>query len=176
MRVDPEIARIFGANLLYCRKRAGVSQEELGFLSNLHRTEIGMLERGIRLARIDTLIKLAGSLEVEPGDLLDGLEWTPGSLPRGSFRIAKANAPEEIALSRRVTFSAGRCTCPLLRWLAFASLAPLRGIFGSVYASEAGGKYSSSGGNFFSGNLGDTPIPAVLPATKAQRPPAVNPY
>ncbi len=94
LSVDPAIARVFGANLRYCRKQAGVSQEELGFLSNLHRTEIGMLERGIRLPRIDTLVKLAGSLEVEPGDLLDGLEWTPAALPRGSFRI-HAPAPDD---------------------------------------------------------------------------------
>lgn len=33
-----EIAKRFGDNLVRCRKRVGVSQEELGFLASLHRT------------------------------------------------------------------------------------------------------------------------------------------
>jgi transcriptional regulator with XRE-family HTH domain len=78
----------FRANLLRARKRAALSQEELGELASLHRTEIGMLERGIRMPRIDTLIKLAGALEVEPGELLVGIEWSPGPPVRGAFRFA----------------------------------------------------------------------------------------
>ncbi len=46
-----------------------------------------MLERGIRLARIDTLIKLSGALEIQPGELLEGLDWTPGGPRIGRFRI-----------------------------------------------------------------------------------------
>jgi len=86
MRPQDELSCRFGENLVRLRKRAGISQEELGFRSNLHRTEVGMLERGIRLPRIDTLLKVAGALELEPGDLLDGLTWTPGSPRTGSFR------------------------------------------------------------------------------------------
>lgn len=76
----------FGANLKRERERAGISQEELSFMASLHRTEIGMLERGIRLPRIDTLVKLAGSLEVDPADLLEGIVWQPAEPVRGSFR------------------------------------------------------------------------------------------
>lgn len=79
------VAEQFGANLVYLRKRAGLSQEQVGFLADLHRTEIGMLERGIRQPRIDTLIKLAGALELTPGELLDGIEWKPGAIRRGHF-------------------------------------------------------------------------------------------
>lgn len=80
------VADRFGENLLIHRRRAGLSQEEMGFRAALHRTEIGMLERGGRLARIDTLVKLAGALEVEPGDLLDGISWRIGpSRPAGAF-------------------------------------------------------------------------------------------
>lgn len=82
-----EIAVRFGENLVRCRKRAGLSQEELGFLASLHRTEIGMLERGARLARIDTLIKLAGALGVTADDLLDGLDWTPSDPRVGQFTV-----------------------------------------------------------------------------------------
>jgi transcriptional regulator with XRE-family HTH domain len=82
------VARRFGANLVRCRTRAGFSQEELGFRASLHRTEIGMLERGERLARIDTLVKLAGALEVEPGELLEGIVWKAGDPRPGHFGAA----------------------------------------------------------------------------------------
>jgi hypothetical protein len=47
-----------------------------------------MLERGIRLARIDTLIKPAGAMEIPPAELLDGLDWSPGGPRIGSFRLS----------------------------------------------------------------------------------------
>lgn len=59
------------------------------FARNLHRTEVGMLERGIRLPRVDTLIKLAGSIEVEPGELLRGLDWQPAIPRQGVFRVGE---------------------------------------------------------------------------------------
>ncbi len=79
------VAEKFGQNLVYLRKRADLSQEQLAALAGLHRTEVGMLERGVRLARIDTLIKLAGGLEVTPGELLDGLDWRPAASRFGHF-------------------------------------------------------------------------------------------
>ena len=82
-----DFGKHFGRNLAGFRKKAGMSQEELGFRANLHRTEVGMLERGIRLPRIDTLIKVAGSLGVPPGELLKGLDWSPRSATTGEFRI-----------------------------------------------------------------------------------------
>jgi transcriptional regulator with XRE-family HTH domain len=80
-----ELRRHFGENLERLRQQAGLSQEELGFRADLHRTEIGMLERGTRLPRLDTIVKLAGGLAVEPGELLDGMTWQPGSFQPGSF-------------------------------------------------------------------------------------------
>ena len=74
---DYDLARRFGRNLFMARRRAGLSQEELASAASLHRTEIGLLERGGRIARIDTLIKLASALELPPGDLLDGMDWVP---------------------------------------------------------------------------------------------------
>ena len=79
------IAWQFAENLLIARRRAGLSQEQLGFGAGLHRTEIGELERGHRLPRIDTVIKLAGALELPPGDLLKGMAWKPGRWPSGRF-------------------------------------------------------------------------------------------
>jgi len=81
-----EVARRFGDNLVRCRKRAGLSQEELGFRASLHRTQVGILERGARSPRIDTLVKLAGALDVSVDELLDGIAWRPGSARLGGFQ------------------------------------------------------------------------------------------
>jgi transcriptional regulator with XRE-family HTH domain len=86
---EPSLARLIGENLRHVRGKAGMSQEETGFRSGLHRTEIGLLERGERLPRIDTLLKLAGALGVKfEGPLLDGIAWQPGSVRRGSFSLS----------------------------------------------------------------------------------------
>ena len=89
------VAVRFGANLKRCRKGVGISQEELGFRAGLHRTEVGMLERGIRLPRIDTLVRLAGSLGLPPRDLLVGLKWTPRSVEGGGFSLGGEDESDE---------------------------------------------------------------------------------
>jgi transcriptional regulator with XRE-family HTH domain len=80
------VAEQFGGNLRRCRKRAGLSQEETAVRASLHRTAIGQLERAERVARIDTLIKLAGALEASPAELLEGLAWAPGGTRLGCFK------------------------------------------------------------------------------------------
>lgn len=85
---DVSVARQFGTNLRIARKRAGLSQEEVGSRASLHRTEIGLLERGARVPRIDTLIKLASCLGIRIDcALLDGITWTPGTSQAGGFEI-----------------------------------------------------------------------------------------
>ena len=86
------VAERFGENLMVYRRRAGLSQEELGFRASLHRTEIGELERGVRVPRIDTLVKLAGALSVPPGDLLKGVAWKAGKTRPGRFLLSDPNA------------------------------------------------------------------------------------
>jgi transcriptional regulator with XRE-family HTH domain len=87
-----EVARQFGRNLQRHRERAGLSQEWLSFAAGLHRTQIGMLERGARLPRIDTLLKLMGALEVSAAELLVGIEWQSGMPVRGSFEVHQSES------------------------------------------------------------------------------------
>jgi transcriptional regulator with XRE-family HTH domain len=88
-----EIARRFGQNLRRARKRAAMSQEELAIGASLHRTEIGLIERGHRVARIDTLIKIASALDVSPLELLEGIHWTIGGPTRGRFNFSGPSPP-----------------------------------------------------------------------------------
>lgn len=80
----------FAANLARCRKQAQLSQEELALRAGLHRNAIGKLEQGVRVARIDTLIRLAGALSVTPAELLDGIEWIPdhSTVKPGQFQFS----------------------------------------------------------------------------------------
>ena len=82
-----EVAARFGENLYRARRCLGISQEALGFRAGLHRTEVSILERGARLPRIDTLVKLAGALGVPAGSLLEGIKWRPGHAEPGGFGI-----------------------------------------------------------------------------------------
>ncbi|HEV7398903.1 MAG TPA: helix-turn-helix transcriptional regulator [Solirubrobacterales bacterium] len=91
-----DIAASFGRNLARCRKRAKLSQEELAVRASLHRTAVGQLERGERVARVDTLIKLAGSLGIPPGELLDGMGWAPGGTTMGQFEPQGGRPEQEI--------------------------------------------------------------------------------
>jgi transcriptional regulator with XRE-family HTH domain len=80
------VAQQFGDNLARIRKRAAMSQEEVSFRASVHRTEVSQLERGLRVARVDTVAKLAAALEVDPGDFFEGIAWTPGEVQRGRFK------------------------------------------------------------------------------------------
>ncbi|HEX6665784.1 MAG TPA: helix-turn-helix transcriptional regulator [Solirubrobacterales bacterium] len=64
------VAEQFGRNLFMARRRAYISQEALGRAPGLHRTHIGLLEKGTREPRLDTILKLADALGVEAGDLI----------------------------------------------------------------------------------------------------------
>lgn len=89
-RRSDAVAAHFGRNLLRCRRRAELSQEELGARASLHRTQIGMLEHGMRVPRIDTVMQLAGAMAIPPSELLEGIHWTPPSEARsGSFSFTE---------------------------------------------------------------------------------------
>jgi transcriptional regulator with XRE-family HTH domain len=85
------VAGRFGANLRRIRNREDLSQEQLARRASLHRTKIGLLENGLRVARTDTLIQLAGAMAVPPGELLDGIVWVPAPETAGSFTFNSAS-------------------------------------------------------------------------------------
>ena len=63
----------FGLRVREVRLSRGLSQEELGFRSDLHRTAISFIERAQRSATLETIEKLARALDVQPADLMPKL-------------------------------------------------------------------------------------------------------
>jgi transcriptional regulator with XRE-family HTH domain len=69
-----EVRKQFAANLRQHRLAAGLSQEALADLCDLHRTEISLLERRKRSPRLETIVILARGLQLSsPTQLLDGV-------------------------------------------------------------------------------------------------------
>ena len=69
----------FAVNLRKARQTKQISQEELGFRCELHRTEISLLERGGREPRLGTIVKLSGALDTSIEELCSGIRWNPKS-------------------------------------------------------------------------------------------------
>lgn len=74
---DWTLAERFGANLAWFRHEAGLSQEALGERVGIDRVGISELERGRKIPRLDTVLKLMAGLEVSSRDLLAWFWWDP---------------------------------------------------------------------------------------------------
>ena len=65
-----DILQKFGDKVQKVRKSQNISQEELAAQLSMHRTYVGMIERGERNPTIRTLYKLAKALKVDSSDFL----------------------------------------------------------------------------------------------------------
>ena len=65
-----DIRRTVGRNVRTFRDKLGLSQEELAFKADLHRTYVSGVERGVRNPTILIIERLAKALKVPPHHLL----------------------------------------------------------------------------------------------------------
>jgi transcriptional regulator with XRE-family HTH domain len=68
-----EALGILGDRLRERRRELSLSQEALAVRADLHWSYIGQVERGQRDFGVQNLLKLAKALQVEPGELVNGL-------------------------------------------------------------------------------------------------------
>lgn len=69
-------AQAFGARVRARRTELGKSQEKLAQDSGLHWTFVGQVERGRRNLSLMNILKLAEGLQIDPGELVRGLDST----------------------------------------------------------------------------------------------------
>ncbi len=68
-----ETTRVFGERVRARRLELGLSQEAAAVRCGIHWTQLGKVERGQRSLRLETIVKIAGGLDVDPGALVGGL-------------------------------------------------------------------------------------------------------
>ena len=71
MKVKQKILIIFGQRCREIRKRKNLSQEELAFKADLHRTYIGMIERAEKNITLINIEKIAIALKVNIKELIN---------------------------------------------------------------------------------------------------------
>lgn len=62
-----------GERLRAARLELGVSQMDLAYLAGMNVTNYGKIERGIGNPTLDSLVRLAGVMGIDPGALVAGL-------------------------------------------------------------------------------------------------------
>jgi transcriptional regulator with XRE-family HTH domain len=88
MAQKPKDARMrFAANVERLRSERGYSLDQLAGRSQLGPDELDAILRGEREADVDSIYRLAGSLDVGPGELYDGVAWVPDGEGGGEYRI-----------------------------------------------------------------------------------------
>jgi transcriptional regulator with XRE-family HTH domain len=65
----PEVA--FGCVIRELRNQHNISQEKLALSSDMDRTFISLLERGLRQPSLKSILRLSESLNIRPGDLVE---------------------------------------------------------------------------------------------------------
>lgn len=69
----------FGANVVWFGRQIGLTQTQLADRIGMTRTLLSHIERGRRLPRLSTILKLVAALEVENCDLVAWMWWDPAS-------------------------------------------------------------------------------------------------
>ena len=65
---------LFGQEVARLRKRLGISQEELAFRAEVHRTYISQLERGLKSPTLSVILKLSRAMKASASTLVAEVE------------------------------------------------------------------------------------------------------
>lgn len=68
--------KIIGDVLKELREESGFTQEQLAFKSDLDRTYISLLERGLRMPTVITLFRLSSALDIQPESFVKKIRIT----------------------------------------------------------------------------------------------------
>jgi transcriptional regulator with XRE-family HTH domain len=87
---DPSNAsRIVGGRLKTARLELGVSQMDLAYLAGMNVANYGKIERGVGNPTLDSLVRLAGVMGLDPGTLVAGLGLADLPPVKSSYTVAE---------------------------------------------------------------------------------------
>lgn len=69
--IDEKVKKVFGAKVRIRRERGGMSQEKFAEIVGLHRTYIGMVERGEKNISLINIVKIANGLGITVAELFN---------------------------------------------------------------------------------------------------------
>ncbi|MDO8544231.1 MAG: helix-turn-helix domain-containing protein [Opitutaceae bacterium] len=92
-----------GSVIRACRRQLGITQEELAWRADMHRTYIADIERGVRNVTLRTVAHLAKALQITVGNLFAYTTARPGT----RLRVGAATAPTEVQDILLVDHNAG---------------------------------------------------------------------
>jgi transcriptional regulator with XRE-family HTH domain len=75
-----DLTEAFGERLIVARFNCGrITQETVAERAGLHRTQITLFENGHRQPLLETLVRLAGAVDLSAGELLGPIRWVPSA-------------------------------------------------------------------------------------------------
>jgi transcriptional regulator with XRE-family HTH domain len=77
----------FASNVERLRRQHGYSVARLSERSEIDLGEIEAILRGDAEADVDSIYRLAGALDVTPGELHEGVTWIPDGEGGGEFQV-----------------------------------------------------------------------------------------
>jgi transcriptional regulator with XRE-family HTH domain len=81
--------RVLGDRLLARRLELGVSQRTIADLASLDTANYGRIERGHGNPNFETLVRLAGVLGIDPGELVTGIKLKDLPTTKPSYTAAE---------------------------------------------------------------------------------------
>ncbi|PTX91014.1 helix-turn-helix transcriptional regulator [Opitutus sp. ER46] len=90
---ETELKRLFGATIRRYRQRLDLSQEELAWRADMHRTYLADVERGARNLSLSSISRIVGGIGVSLSAFFTMLEHTEASPNEASGAGAKAKKP-----------------------------------------------------------------------------------
>ncbi|NLA66421.1 MAG: helix-turn-helix transcriptional regulator [Leucobacter sp.] len=72
-KIHSPAAEEIGRRVRAARNQRGISLENLGHLSEVNWTTIGKIERGASSPNVESLVRIAHALQIDPGTLISGI-------------------------------------------------------------------------------------------------------
>jgi transcriptional regulator with XRE-family HTH domain len=105
-RSDTDLQKKLGAFIRNSRHNLGISQEELAWRADMHRTYLADVERGARNVTLRTVVSLAEALHVTVANLFAVATTPPGAAVRPGSKPAPSAVREILLVDENATDAA----------------------------------------------------------------------